>query len=335
VHRNAAESKIAHYAKEIREGVFSSAKLDRKLRPDVAFMECPNNAITDKIVALASSGSRKHLSLDPFKDVIVLCPKKDGNAGTRQLNAALSLANNKHGRAISGFTRGYAEKDEPIPRVGDRVMLTENDGDNDVSNGDVGTIIDAGPDPHNANKPAVWIELDSGRTVVLTMSDAQRLILAYAITGHKSQGSQYPFVLMPMTMDHKNMLDKNLVYTQWTRAKSFLMMVGDKEALEYGVNNVTSSQRRTRLQEFLEEELAKIPAIAADMPRPVSTAPRPSSPLSSDKRFARISEEVPRPSVEESKPLAEAVQAVPRRFFQRRPMPAAAGEHDEPQLPTP
>ncbi|MNU52892.1 ATP-dependent RecD-like DNA helicase [compost metagenome] len=272
VHRNTSQSMIAHYARQIREGCFSSAKLDGTLRPDVAFMEYPNNGITDKIVALVSRGAKKSLNLDPKKDVAVICPKKSGNAGTWQINAALSQALNPYGKPIPGFVRGVADKGEPIPRVHDRVMLTENDGDNNVSNGDVGTIVAAGPDPHSNNRMAVWVEFDTGETVAFTLSDAQRLILAYAITGHKSQGSQYPLVVMPMTMDHKNMLDKNLVYTEWTRAQSHLILVGDKEALDYGVTNVTSSQRRTCLQQFLEEELARIPAVSSDMPRAMPAA---------------------------------------------------------------
>lgn len=272
VHRNTSQSMIAHYARQIREGTFSSAKLDGTMRPDVAFMEFPNNGITDKIVALVSRGAKKSLGLDPKKDVAVLCPKKNGNAGTWQLNAALSKALNPYGKPIEGFARGHVDKDEPVPRIGDRVMLTENDSDNEVSNGDVGTIIGAGKDQHNNNRPAVWVEFDSGETVAFPMSDASKLILAYAITGHKSQGSQYPLVVMPMTMDHKNMLDKNLVYTEWTRAQSHLILVGDKEALDYGVANVTSSQRRTCLQQFLEEELARIPAVSSDRPQPKSAA---------------------------------------------------------------
>jgi exodeoxyribonuclease V alpha subunit len=144
VHRNTSQSMIAHYARQIREGCFSSAKLDGVMRPDVAFMEYPNNGITDKIVALVSRGAKKSLDLDPKREVAVICPKKNGNAGTWQINAALSQALNPYGKPIPGFVRGVADKGEPIPRVHDRVMLTENDSDNEVSNGDVGTIVGAG-----------------------------------------------------------------------------------------------------------------------------------------------------------------------------------------------
>ncbi|NTF17537.1 AAA family ATPase [Agrobacterium rubi] len=340
VHRNSAESKIAHYARQIREGTFSSAKLDGKLRPDVAFMEYPNNGITDKIVGLVARGARKSLNLDPMRDVAVICPKKAGNAGTWQLNAALSQALNPKGKAIEGFVRGHDDKDEPIPRVEDRVMLTENDGDNSVSNGDVGTIIGAGKDPENGYKPAVWVKFDTGETVAFNMSDARKLILAYAITGHKSQGSQYPLVVMPMTMDHKNMLDKNLVYTEWTRAQRHLILVGDKEALEYGVSNVVSSQRRTRLQEFLDAELAKLPAVSFDMPPPPSAGPaaaparnpfrssiRNTAPLLDQKVEDDAHSAVPNP--------IEALQASPRRSFHRRPAFVSADNEEAASLPSP
>ena len=275
VHRNSAESMIAHYAKQIRENKFAAARLDNVLRGGVAFYDYPDREITDKIVALVSRGARRDLGLDPKKDVAVLCPKKDGNAGTWQLNAALSQALNPSGRVIEGFSRLPADKGEPIPRVHDRVMLTENDGENGVSNGDVGTIVDAGRDPHNANKLAVWVDFDNGTRVAFTISEARKLILAYAITGHKSQGSQYPLVVMPMTMDHRVMLDKNLVYTQWTRAKDNLIIVGDKDALEYGVGNITASERRTCLRAFLAEELSKLAPYRTEAVASPAAAPAP------------------------------------------------------------
>lgn len=348
VHRNTSQSMIAHYARQIREGTFSSAKLDGTMRPDVAFMEYPNNGITDKIVALVSRGAKKSLGLDPKRDVAVLCPKKNGNAGTWQINAALSKALNPYGKPIDGFARGHADKDEPVPRIGDRVMLTENDSDNEVSNGDVGTIVGAGKDQHNNNRPAVWVEFDSGETVAFPMSDAQKLILAYAITGHKSQGSQYPLVVMPMTMDHKNMLDKNLVYTEWTRAQSHLILVGDKEALDYGVANVASSQRRTCLQQFLEEELARIPAVSSDMP---SAKPAATSAGGNRFRAGRRAGAALMPAVasaaeefndDETVQVTAAPEAAPApplrsRLFQRRPMtlPVHAEAEEATHAPSP
>ena len=345
VHRNSAESKIAHYAREIREGSFSSAKLDGTLRPDVAFMEYPNNGITDKIVSLVARGARKSLKLDPMKDVAVICPKKNGNAGTWQINAALSQALNPYGKPITGFARSHEDRDEPVPRIGDRVMLTENDNDNEVSNGDVGTIIGAGRDEDNGGKAAVWVKFDSGETVAFLMAEARKLILAYAITGHKSQGSQYPLVVMPMTMDHKNMLDKNLVYTEWTRAQRFLIMVGDKEALDYGVRNVTASSRRTRLQQFLEDELARLPEMSSDLP---AAGPTPSAAGQAARNPFRNSirsgtKEMPQvvaspPAHEDGtdeEPPTLALQASPRRsFFSRRP--SQSMDSDDPgRLPSP
>lgn len=336
VHRNSAESKIAHYARQIREGSFSSAKLDGTMRPDVAFMEYPNNGITDKIVALVARGAKKSLKLDPLKDVAVICPKKNGNAGTWQINAALSQALNPYGKPIMGFSRSHEDRDEPVPRIGDRVMLTENDNDNDVSNGDVGTIVSAGRDEENGGKLGVWVKFDGGETVAFPMADARKLILAYAITGHKSQGSQYPLVVMPMTMDHRNMLDKNLVYTEWTRAQRYLIMVGDKEALDYGVANVTASLRRTRLQHFLEEELARLPAIAADLPQtdvaPAAATQTAHNPFRKSIRAGAAAltsvAAAPQPDDDGSVSASEMLQASPRRsFFNRRP--AAVVEADE------
>jgi exodeoxyribonuclease V alpha subunit len=168
--------------------------------------------------------------------------------------------------------------------VGDRVMLTENDDENDVMNGDVGTIVDAyaKPTPSGATRNMIKIKFDCGHDVEYPAAQWRKLILAYAMTVHKSQGSQYPAVIMPVCSAHERMLDRSLLYTGWTRAKSSLFIVGERDVIEKAVANIEASKRDTRLQEFIrhfsvEMGLAGRPELAAIAPpaAPRAAAPAP------------------------------------------------------------
>lgn len=109
----------------------------------------------------------------------------------------------------------------------------------------------------------VKIEFDSGKIVEIPEGQARDLILAYAITGHKSQGSQYKVVVMPISPDHDRMLERTLVYTEWTRTKEKLILVGNRELLEKSVSNVSAGNRRTRLKHFLNDKLNLINGVQA------------------------------------------------------------------------
>lgn len=291
VYRNRKGSMIAHAAARIREGDFDTSVLDNVMRGGVMMYDLRGSAIVDRVVHLMSTLIPKSLKLDSMKDVAVLCPQRTGSAGTWELNAALSRALNPRGQAIEGLTHGPEESRKmPLPRVGDRVMLTRNDYDNDVMNGDVGTLVEAFLDASGPRKERkVKVKFDSGQTVDFPLSRCRDLILAYAITGHKSQGSQYPCVIMPVSMEHAGMLDRTLVYTEWTRAKDFLILVGEEEALAFAVGKNSSGLRRTRLRKFIEHTLGQLPAderapvtaddFAAPHPAPRLRPPPPSRPV--------------------------------------------------------
>jgi hypothetical protein len=142
--------------------------------------------------------------------------------------------------------------------VEDRVMFTENDNENEISNGEMGKLTRYYHHPDD-KQVRVVVKMDTGEERHLTLKEAQKLVCAYAITIHKSQGSQYPLAIMPLTMAHKNMLERNLVYTGWTRAKDRLFLVGDMGALEYAVSNTTGGDRRTCLSSYLSSQLASLP----------------------------------------------------------------------------
>lgn len=261
VYRNRKGSMIAQMAARVREGSFETSVLDNVMRGGVMMYDLSGSAIVDRVVHLMTTLIPKSLKLDSMKDVAVLCPQRTGVAGTWALNAALSRALNPRGQTIEGLVHGPEDNRRmPLPRVGDRVMLTRNDPDNDVMNGDVGTLTEAFLDVSGPRKERkIKVRFDSGQTVSFPLSRSRDLILAYAITGHKSQGSQYPCVIMPVSSEHSGMLDRTLAYTELTRAKDFLIFVGEEEALSAAFAKDTSSQRRTRLRKFIEHTLCQLP----------------------------------------------------------------------------
>jgi len=173
---------------------------------------------------------------DPLRDVQVLTPMHSGPLGTQALNEALQRALNPEGTGIRRGPRLY--------RVGDRVLQLKNDYDNDVFNGDVGTIIRAGGG-------ALTVDFD-GRSVTLRGEALGDIDLAYAISIHKSQGSEYPAVVVALHRAHFVMLRRNLLYTAITRAQRFCCVVGDRWAIRTAVATRGGDERWTRLSERLQ-----------------------------------------------------------------------------------
>jgi exodeoxyribonuclease V alpha subunit len=172
------------------------------------------------------------LGFDPHVDVQVLAPTRRGPLGTERLNRELQARLNPEGPAL---TRG-----ESVYRVGDRVICTKNRYDVEVFNGDIGRILEA-------NDQQLTIRFD-GRTVSWDRSELAMLDLAYAITVHKSQGSEYPAVVLALHSSHSIMLQRNLFYTAITRPKRFLCVVGNPEAWGRAARSVGGNERNTRLR---------------------------------------------------------------------------------------
>lgn len=164
--------------------------------------------------------------------------KQRGTVGAGNLNIELQNAINPSGPAL---TRGGY-----IYRQGDKVMQIWNNYDKSVFNGDIGYITAV-----NTYERTVTVTFD-GRLVEYDISELDELTLAYAITIHKSQGSEFPVVVMPITMKHFVMLQRNLIYTGITRAKKICVLVGTTKALAYAVHNHTVSKRNTKLKERLQ-----------------------------------------------------------------------------------
>jgi len=179
---------------------------------------------------------------DPQRDVQVLTPMHSGPLGTETLNARLQAKLNPDGPSVIRGQRVF--------RVGDRVIQLRNDYDNDIFNGDVGRILRAGGG-------ALTIDFD-GRQVTIRGEALGDIELAYAISIHKSQGSEYPAVVVALHRAHFVMLRRNLLYTAITRAQRFCCLVGDRWAIRQAVGTRGGDERWTRLAERLKPGWAEI-----------------------------------------------------------------------------
>ena len=187
-----------------------------------------------RIIELAKTRIPKRFGLD----IQVLCPMNRGGVGARSLNIELQAALNPAGeRKVERFGWTFAP--------GDKVMQIENDYDKEVYNGDIGTIDDVDPD---AGEIAVSFD---GRSIKYGFGELDMLVPAYAATIHKSQGSEYPAVIIPVLTQHYAMLQRNLLYTGVTRGKRLVVLVGQKKAVAIGVRNVSGRRRWSKLAEWL------------------------------------------------------------------------------------
>ena len=200
---------------------------------------------------------------NPAVDVQVLCPMTRGVVGTRNLNKVLQQLINPPGPEKTELVRG-----DSILRVGDRVMQLKNDYNKEVFNGDLGnvrainpiekevTINFDGATPRRRKTQGNAPHVDD-RDVVYDFADLNEINLAWATSIHKSQGSEYPVVILPLYTQHYVMLSRNLFYTGLTRAKKLALIVGSEKAIAIAVKQVKQQQRYTRLQQRLEGRNSK------------------------------------------------------------------------------
>jgi exodeoxyribonuclease V alpha subunit len=175
--------------------------------------------------------------LDPLGDIQVLTPMQRGVLGARNLNQVLQQTLNPGGEGVERFGLTYY--------VGDRVMQTLNDYDKDVFNGDIGQITDL-----DDGERELRIEFD-GRQLVYRYDELDEVTLSYAVTIHKSQGSEYPCVVVPVHSQHYVMLQRNLLYTAITRGRRLVVLVGSTQALATAVRRIESRKRITTLRQRL------------------------------------------------------------------------------------
>ena len=247
IYRQSEESTIVTLASQIQKGILPADFTDKKA--DRSYFEARNEHIPPMIEKIASAAIRSGI---PAQDVQVLAPMYRGPAGIDQINNLMQNLINP------------VEKDELIfeapdcqYRQGDRVIHLVNDAESNVFNGDLGYISDLLPAKYTDSKQdELTIDFD-GNELVYQRSEWYKIRLAYAMSIHKSQGSEFPVVILPITKSSHRMLQRNLIYTAITRAKSKLILLGEKVAFDYAVKN-TGTARKTylieRFGDFLQAE---------------------------------------------------------------------------------
>jgi exodeoxyribonuclease V alpha subunit len=237
VFRQAAESRIIVNAHRINHG----------LMPDLATADSCDFYFVDaadaeegvrKLLAIVQQRIPKRFGLNPIRDVQVLCPMNRGGLGARSLNIELQNVLNPPGEIrIDRFGWTFCP--------GDKVMQIENDYDKEVYNGDLGVVSHI-----DMEESELHVDFD-GREITYGFGELDELVLAYATTIHKSQGSEYPAVVIPLTTQHYPMLQRNLVYTAVTRGKRLVVLVGQRKALAIAVKGARTRRRWSKLREWL------------------------------------------------------------------------------------
>lgn len=237
LHRQAQGSGLIVAARDVREGRVPESGERAQVR-DVFLLARPEAEDALSTLLKVVSERLPGQGFDPMTEIQVLAPTRKGALGTERLNTELQARLNPE---TAGLTRG-----ERSFRKGDRVICTKNRYDVEVFNGDIGKILEA-------SQEGLSIDFD-GRTVSWDRADLGMLDLAYAITVHKSQGSEYPAVVLALHGSHGLMLRRNLFYTAITRPKRFLCVVGQPEAWARAARNAGGDDRNSRLASRLAED---------------------------------------------------------------------------------
>jgi len=236
VFRQAQSSLIVTNAHRVNQGEMPVKETDASALNDFYLIEKddPDECLR-LIKELVSRRIPDRFGFNPAEDIQILSPMHKGSIGTENLNAVLRELLNPKGVLVRGGRF----------RVGDRVMQTRNNYEREVFNGDVGRIVSYDPEAEE-----FVVELD-GRPVTYHVSDMDELILAYAVTVHKAQGSEYRCVIVPMSTQHYVLLRRNLLYTAMTRGRELVIIIGSPKALQMAVDNFRVEPRYTALAEKL------------------------------------------------------------------------------------
>jgi exodeoxyribonuclease V alpha subunit len=237
IFRQAQQSKIIVSAHRINIGKMPD--LDNTPPSDFYFIECKTPEEGEAaILKLIKERIPNHFKMDPLTEIQVLCPMNRGVTGTRNLNIEIQkLLNPSKSLTVERFGWSYC--------VGDKILQTENDYDKEVYNGDIGYISEIIPDTKE-----VIIKFE-GRNVTYDYDELDQITLAYATTIHKSQGSEYRAIILPLFIQHYPMLQRKLIYTGVTRGKELVVIVAQKKALYLSIQEKSSNKRYTKLKEWL------------------------------------------------------------------------------------
>jgi len=238
VFRQAATSRIVRSAHQINRGVFPSLPEKGEASDFYLVAAEEPEVIAQTVVDLVQTRLPRKFEVDSIRDIQVLCPMNRGITGARGINQALQAVLNPPGEhSVEKFGNRFS--------VGDKVMQIENNYDRDVFNGDIGFVTGVDPDEEE-----LAVAFD-GRVVSYPFGELDELVLCYATTIHKSQGSEYPVVVIPISTQHYMMLKRNLIYTGITRGKRLVVLVGQKRALAMAVKGKQVGRRWSKLKERL------------------------------------------------------------------------------------
>jgi len=241
IFRQAAASKIVVSAHKINHGELPD--LDTAGSSDFYFISREDpEAARATIVELVAERIPARFGFDPVTDVQVLTPMHRGELGTTAVNRALQEKLNPTGAELVRGDRTF--------RRGDKVMQLRNDYDKNVFNGDIGVI-----ESLELETGSMRVEFD-GRSATYERNELDQLVHAYAVSVHKSQGSEYPAVVISLGTQHFMMLQRSLLYTAVTRGKKLVVLVGSRRAVQLAVKNADAKRRYTWLAERVREALA-------------------------------------------------------------------------------
>lgn len=244
IYRQGEASTIVTLASQIQKGVLPPDFTEKKA--DRSYFEARSEHIPQMIERIVEAAIRSGI---PAQDVQVLAPMYRGQAGIDHINKLMQDLINPAEKEQLVF-----EATDCQYRQGDRVIHLVNDAESNVFNGDLGYITDLLPAKYTDSKQdELTINFD-GNEIVYQRSEWYKIRLAYAMSIHKSQGSEFPVVILPITSSSHRMLQRNLIYTAITRAKSKLILLGEKSAFAFAVQN-TGTTRKTYLKERFEDFL--------------------------------------------------------------------------------
>lgn len=238
VFRQAAKSQIISNAHRINQGLMPLFP-SKEEKLDFYFIESETSEdCQSKILELVKTRIPKAFTVDPLTEIQVLCPMNRGGVGARSLNIELQ-------KVLSPLTPNRVERFGSSYSVGDKVMQITNNYDKDVYNGDIGYIKEV-----RQEEQELLINFDD-KFISYDFGELDEIVLAYAISIHKSQGSEYPVIIIPLMMQHYPMLKRNLIYTGITRGKKLVILVGQKKSLAMAVKDKNTKKRYTKLKEWL------------------------------------------------------------------------------------
>ena len=242
IYRQSEESTIVTLASQIRQGILPTDFTQKKA--DRSYFEIASNHIPATIEKILDAALRSGI---PARDIQVLAPMYRGTAGIDAINQLMQDLLNPPQKDQISF-----EATQWNYRTGDKVIHLVNDAEVNVFNGDLGYITDLIPAKYTESKQdEIVIDFD-GNEVSYPRNEWYKIRLAYAMSIHKSQGSEFPVVILPITSASKRMLERNLIYTAITRAKSKLILLGELQAFEYATQHMGTSRKTYLIERFIE-----------------------------------------------------------------------------------